>query len=85
MNLLKAIKAWWNSKREEIRANTKSQYLANVQSDIQLTVSNGKAYISHQGQGIRQLDPNLTLAAAIQILQTMRDNAKDFANEENII
>lgn len=82
---LNAIKQWWRNFKEGRRNNAVIERVAEVENSLQLTTSNGRAYIEHRGVGIRELDLNMTLGQAIQVLTTMRENAIDYTrHEENI-
>ena len=82
---LNAIKQWWRNFKESRRNNAAIERMAAVEHSLQLTTSNGRAYIKHRGIGVRELDLNMTLGQAIQILTTMRENAIDYTrHEENI-
>lgn len=80
-----ALKEWWHNYMEGRRNNEAIERIANVENSLQLTTSNGRAYIEHHGVGVRELDLNMTLGQAIQILTTMRENAVDYTrHEENL-
>ena len=83
---LSTVKEWWRNFIEGRRNNAAIEKMAEVENSIQLTTSNGRVFICHSGVGIRELDPNLTLAQAIQILTTMRDDAITYTrHEENLL
>lgn len=83
--ILNTIKQWWYNFKEGRRNNAVIERMAEVENSLQLTTSNGRAYIEHRGVGVRELDLNMTLGQAIQVLTTMRENAVDYTkHEENL-
>lgn len=80
-----ALKDWWRNFMEGRRQNATIERMAEVENSLQLTTSNGRAYIEHKGVGVRELDPSLTLGQAIQILTNMREDAVQYTkHEENL-
>lgn len=81
----KSLKEWWHNFKEGRRNNEAIERVAEVENSLQLTTSNGRAYIAHKGVGVRELDPTLTLGQAIQILTNMREDAVKYTqHEENL-
>lgn len=85
MKILNIIKNWWQSYKKTRRQREIKRRLTEVERSIQLSASNGKVYIEHNGTGVRELDSNLTLAQALQILNSMREDASTYIkHEENL-
>lgn len=73
------IKEWLSERRIREREAAMDEYISDVQDSIELVEESGRVYITHNGMGVKQLDSNITLKEAVEILHNMRSHAAVFA------
>lgn len=86
MKILNTIRYWFSQIKFKYRENNSKERISEIRNQFQLTVSNGKAYISHKGVGVQELKPEIQISSAIAILEQMKEDAVEYiSHEENLI
>lgn len=80
-NAFDSVLQWWSRRRERSRRRQIEQHIAVARHSVDLTECSGCLYIAHNGVGIRRLEPSLTVAEAISILEEMRSHTAQWVGE----